>query len=216
MATDRNARWVQYQAPPGSPFARLVYCSSVRGLSSAQSDQSLFYSGWIMPMPAPDVGESERAYADEWAQLVAALPPDTHPLAGGVAERYAFWDVVSGALTACWRVPTITASAHAEAPLPAAPAAQSMVAWSDRQGVSQETTGRPLIYWGRISRVPRAVMMQRIPGGMQPYEVDPAMLAQAAHQHGVQVVHGDLERYELWEVPTNDLLIVWRMPCDAL
>ncbi len=79
---------------------------------------------------------------------------------------------------------------------------------SPQKGITQARTGEALRYYGKVTRIPREELGK---GSALTYDAHPEELLQDL-KDAEPVAGGTVEQYEVEDMETGDLLIMWRVP----
>ena len=87
-----------------------------------------------------------------------------------------------------------------------------IVYYSTIRGITEQKTNEPTVYFGIVSRVPSKDVGD--PNQFQ-HEVEPNEIMDKLSQlKGIKPVPGGVwERYEVFDVDTGDMLMMYRVPC---
>ena len=86
------------------------------------------------------------------------------------------------------------------------------------RGITSCDQEHPIVYYGKIVRVPRSVYMKVVAGKIGPTEwerADPTMDIDCCIkdlEDGIPVSGGIIERYEVRDIDNGDLLVMVRIP----
>ena len=77
------------------------------------------------------------------------------------------------------------------------------------RGISNVQPEKDIVYYGAVIRIPYSKVGT---DEQDEYEVDPTSLYSAIREKGEPVSGGIIERYEVFDVATQDLIIMFRIP----
>jgi hypothetical protein len=86
--------------------------------------------------------------------------------------------------------------------------------YSTTMGVTQQKTGAPTIYHGKVFRIPKALFSEE---GEVNFEKDIGELIQEIQEKGLEpVLHeATIERYETCDTESGDVWVMYRVPCNG-
>jgi hypothetical protein len=87
--------------------------------------------------------------------------------------------------------------------------------YSTTKGVTQQKTGAPIVYHGKVFKIPKALFSE---DGEIDFEKDVGELIQEIREEGLEPVldEATVERYETWDTGSGDVWIMYRVPCNGV
>jgi hypothetical protein len=84
--------------------------------------------------------------------------------------------------------------------------------YSTTRGVTQQQTGGEMVYFGKVFRIPKPLFDEEV---QVEFEKEIAELVEEIEAKGLQPLLSDatVERYETWDTESEDVWVMYRMPC---
>lgn len=84
--------------------------------------------------------------------------------------------------------------------------------YSTKQGVTQQQTGAPTVYYGKTFKIPKELFSEE---AEVDFEKDIADLMGEIREKGLEPVldEATVERYETWDIENGDVWVMYRVPC---
>jgi hypothetical protein len=85
--------------------------------------------------------------------------------------------------------------------------------YSTTRGVTQQQAGGEMIYYGKVFRIPKPLFDEKEDVD---FEKEIAELVEEIQAKGLQLVPDQttVERYETWDLESEDVWVLYRMPCE--
>ena len=86
--------------------------------------------------------------------------------------------------------------------------------YSTMLGVTQQQTGNPTIYYGKVFKIPEELFSE---DGEVDFEKEIGELNEEIRDRGLEPVldEATVERYETWDVENGDVWVMYRVPCKG-
>lgn len=80
------------------------------------------------------------------------------------------------------------------------------------KGVSQQQTGEDMVYYGKVFKIPKPLFDEM---GDIDFDKEIGGLAEEIQAKGLEPVLNEtiVERYEVWDLESDDVWVMYRMPC---
>lgn len=85
--------------------------------------------------------------------------------------------------------------------------------YSTSMGVTQQQTGTPMVYYGKVFRIPKDLFGE---DGEVDFQKEIEELTVEIQNKGMEPLLEDstIERYEAWDAEGEDVWVMYRVPCQ--
>ncbi len=86
--------------------------------------------------------------------------------------------------------------------------------YSTTKGVTEQQTGEPIIYYGKVFKIPEELFSE---DGEVDFEKEIGDLVEEARNKGLEPVSDEatVERYETRDIGNGDVWVMYRVPCQT-
>jgi hypothetical protein len=86
--------------------------------------------------------------------------------------------------------------------------------YSTTLGVTQQQTGAPTIYYGKVFKIPQKLFSE---DGEVDFEKEIGGLHEEIQKKSLEPVldEATVERYETWDIENGDVWVMYRVPCKG-
>jgi hypothetical protein len=84
--------------------------------------------------------------------------------------------------------------------------------YSTTRGVTQQQTGEEMVYYGKVFRIPKPLFDEDVD---VEFEKEIAELYEEIHAKDLEPLSTEttVERYETWDLESDDVWVMYRIPC---